>query len=88
MQNNTFSENLQHSQPAVVARGGYTQIVVTPMQLEDEVLPAWMQRLMEARINRENRVQGPYRNFHKPYSDRYEPSKESGKDRCGKYQIK
>ena len=37
------SENLQCSQPAVVARGGYTQIVVNPMQLEDEAFTAWMQ---------------------------------------------
>ena len=29
-----------------------------------------------------------YRNFCKPYNDKYEPSKESGKDRYGKYQIK
>ena len=83
-----FKENSQCSQPAAVARGGYTQIVVNPMQLEDEAFTAWMQRLTEARRNRENRVQRPYRNFHKPYNDRYEPSKESGKDRYRKYQIK
>ena len=64
---NKFSENLQHSWPAVVARGGYTQIVVNPMQLEDEAFTAWMQRLTEAIGNRENRVpQRPYRNFCKP----------------------
>ena len=45
-------------------------------------------RITEARRNRENRVQRPYRNFHKPYNDKHEPSKESGKDRYGKYQIK
>ena len=44
-----FSENLQHSQPVAVARGGYTQIVVNPMQLEDKAFKAWMQRLTEAR---------------------------------------
>ena len=82
------SENLQHSCPAAVARGGYTQIVVNPMQLEDEAFTAWMQRLTKARRNRENRVQRLYGNFRKPYNDKYEPSKESGKDRYGKYQIK
>ena len=82
------SENLQRLWPAVVAKGGYTQIVVNPMQLEDKAFTAWMQRLTEARRNRENRVQRPYRNFHKPYNDKYEPSKESGKDRYGKYQTK
>ena len=83
-----FSENSQHSRPAAVARGGYTKIVVNPMQIEDEDFTAWMQRLTEARRNRKNRVQRPYRNFRKPYNDRYKPLKESGKNRYGKYQIK
>ena len=48
------SENSQCSQPAVAARGGYTQIVVNPMQLEDEAFTTWMQRLTKARRNREN----------------------------------
>ena len=47
-----LSENLPHSRPAAVAKGGYTQIVVNPMQLEDEAFTAWMQRLTEARRNR------------------------------------
>ena len=47
-----------------------------------------MQRLSEARRNGENRVQRPYRNFRKPYNDKYEPSKETSKDRYRKYQIK
>ena len=58
------------------------------MQLEDEAFTAWMQRLTEARRNRENKVQRPYRNFCKPYNNKYVPSKESGRDRYGKYQIK
>ena len=47
-----FSENSQHSCPAAVANGGYTQIVVNPMQLEDKAFTAWMQRLTKARRNR------------------------------------
>ena len=82
------SKNSQCSRPAVVARGGYTQIVVNPKQLEDEAFTAWIQRLTKARRNRENRVQRPYRNFHKPYNNKYEPLKESGKDKYVKYQIK
>ena len=39
-----FSENSQCSRPAAVVKGGYTQIVVNPMQLEDEAFTAWMQR--------------------------------------------
>ena len=83
-----FGESSQLSRPTAVAKGGYTQIVVNPMQLEDEAFTTWMQRLTEGRRNRENRVQRPYRNFRKPYNKRYELLKESGKDRYGKYQIK
>ena len=50
--------------------------------------PPGCRGLTEARRNRENRVQRLYRNFCKPYNDKYEPLKESGKDRYGKYQIK
>ena len=82
------SKNSQHSQLTAVARGGYTQIVVNPMQLEDKASTALMQRLTKARRNRENRVQRPYRNFRKPYNNKHKPLKESGKDRYGKYQIK
>ena len=81
------SENSQHSRPTAVARGGYTQIVVNPMQLENKAFTAWMQRLTEARRNRENRVQRPYRNFRKPYNDKHEPWKESGKDRYGNIKL-
>ena len=51
-----FGESLQRLRPTAVAKGGYTQIVVNPMQLEYEAFTAWMQRLTEARRNRENRV--------------------------------
>ena len=50
------SKNSQCSRPAAVARRGYTQLVVNTMQLEDEAFTAWMQRLIEARRNRENIV--------------------------------
>ena len=83
-----FSKNSQRLRPAAAAKGGYTQIVVNPMQLEDETFTAWMQRLTEARRNRENKVQRLYRNFCKPYNDKFEPSRESGRGRYGKYQIK
>ena len=83
-----FSENSQHSRTAAVAKGGYTQIVVNPMKLEDEAFTASMQRLTEARRNRKNKVQTLYRNFCKLYNNKYEPSKESGRDRYEKYQIK
>ena len=82
------SKNLKHSHPAAVARGCYTEIVVNPMQLEDEAFTAWMQTLTEARRNREKQSKDHITIFCKPYNDKYETSKESSKDTYGKYQIK
>ena len=54
-------------QPNVI-RGSFTQIMVNPMQLEDHEFTAWLDRLVEARKNRRERQQRPYRNFRKPYN--------------------
>ena len=55
-------------QPSVIRRS-FTQIMVNPMQLKDHELTAWLDRLVEARKNRQERRQRPYRNFRKPYND-------------------
>ena len=55
-------------QPSVI-RGSFTQIMVNPMQLQDHEFTAWLDRLVEARKNRQERRQSPYRNFRKPYND-------------------
>ena len=55
-------------QPSVI-RGSFTQIMVNPMQLQDHEFTAWLDRLVEARKNRQERRQRPYRNFRKPYND-------------------
>ena len=39
------------------------------MQLQDHKFTAWLDRLVEARNNRQERQQWPYRNFRKPYND-------------------
>ena len=39
------------------------------MQLQDHEFTAWLDRLVEARKNRQERRQRPYRNFRKPYND-------------------
>ena len=57
-----------HLQPSVI-RGSFTQIMVNPMQLQDHEFTAWLDRLVEARKNRQQRRQRPYRNFRKPYND-------------------
>ena len=55
-------------QPSVI-RGSFTQIMVNPMQLQDHEFTAWLDRLVEARKNRQEKRQRPYRNFRKPYKD-------------------
>ena len=57
-----------HQQPSVL-RGSFTQIMVNPMQLQDHKFTAWLERLVEARKNRQERRQRPYRNFRKAYND-------------------
>ena len=60
--------NKSTQQPSVIC-GSFTQIMVNPMQLEDHEFTAWLDRLVEARKNRQERKQRPYRNFRKPYND-------------------
>ena len=55
-------------QPSVICRS-FIQIMVNPMQLQDHEFMAWLDRLVEARKNRQDRRQHPYRNFRKPYND-------------------
>ena len=52
-----------------VLRGGYTQILVNPMQLTDAEFTTWLEKLVEARKNRQERRPRPYRNFRKPYNN-------------------
>ena len=47
-------------------RGSYTQIMVNPTQLSDKEFAAWMDRLVEARRNRQENKPRPYRQFKKP----------------------
>ena len=49
-------------------RGSYTHILVNPTQLSDTEFTAWMDRLVEARRNRQENKPRPYRQFRKPYS--------------------
>ena len=43
-----------NQQPSVI-RGSFTQIMVNPMQLQDDEFTAWLDRLVEARKNRQER---------------------------------
>ena len=51
-------------------RGSYTQIMVNPTQLSDKEFVAWMDRLVEARRNRQNNKPRPYSQFRRPYTQR------------------
>ena len=62
-------ENDKSVQQPSVIRGSFTQIIVNPMQLQDQEFTAWLDRLVEARKNQQDRQQRPYRNFRKPYND-------------------
>ena len=51
-------------------RGSYTQILVNPTQLSDTEFAAWMERLVEARKNRQENRSRPYSQFRKPFIQR------------------
>ena len=50
-------ENDKSTQQPSVIRGSFTQIMVNPMQLEDHKFTAWLDRLVEARKNWQERRQ-------------------------------
>ena len=62
-------ENDKSNQQPSVIRGSFMQIMVNPMQLQDHEFTAWLDRLVEARKNRQEKRQRPYRNFRKPYNE-------------------
>ena len=64
----TRQQNRGDAGQSVVLHGGYTQILVNPMQLTDNEFTNWLEKLVEARKNRQERKPHPYRNFHKPYN--------------------
>ena len=48
-------ENDKLNQESSVIRGSFTQIMVSPMQLQDHEFTAWLDRLVEERKNRQER---------------------------------
>ena len=48
-------ENDKSVQQPSVIRGSFTQIMVNPMQLQDHKFTAWLNRLVEARKNRQEK---------------------------------
>ena len=64
----THQQSRRDNQTSVL-RGGYTQILVNPVQLTDAEFTNWMEKLVEARKNRQERKSRPYRNYRKPYNN-------------------
>ena len=64
----THQQNRRDNQTSVL-RGGYTQILVNPVQLTDAEFTNWMEKLVEAR-KKSPRKKAPNlnRNFRKPYN--------------------
>ena len=58
---------LQNEENRQLPRGSYTQILVNPTQLSDKEFAAWMERLVEARRNRQENRPRPYSKFRKPF---------------------
>ena len=78
----TSQPNRQERVQNSVLKGIYTQIMVNPMQLSDVEFTNWMERLVEARKNRQEKRPRPYRNFRKAYNDdRTEQKKPALKNR-------
>ena len=65
----TEPQGIKSTQQPSVIRGSFTQIMVNPMQLEDHEVTAWLDRLVEARKNRQEKCQRPYRMYRKPYNE-------------------
>ena len=80
--NSERSETSQHSQ---LPRGAYTQITVNPMQLDDKAFTAWIDRLIEAKKNRQNNVRRLFRNFRKPYNDTPDNTPQNNKHQLKQY---
>ena len=64
----TRQQNRRDNQTSVL-RGGCTQILVNPVQLTDAEFTNWMEKLVEARKNCQERKPRPYRNYRKPYNN-------------------
>ena len=64
----THQQSRRDNQTSVLC-GGYTQILVNPVQLTDAEFTNWMEKLVEARKNRQERKPRPYRNYRKPYNN-------------------
>ena len=66
--NNRPSTQTQDSGHTLLLKGSYTQNMVNPTQLSKYEFTNWMEKLMEAHKNRQERKEHPYRAYRKPYN--------------------
>ena len=64
------SRNMQSEENRQLPRGSYTQIMVNPTQLSDKEYATWMERLVEARRNRQENKPRHYHQFRRPFLQR------------------
>ena len=64
------SNNLQTAQTndgnTSILKGSYTQIMINPTQLSEHEFTNWMEKLMEAHKNRQERKERSYQSYRKP----------------------
>ena len=78
----------QNEENRQLPRGSYTQIMVNPTQLSDIEFTAWMDRLVEARRNRQENKFGPYSQFRKPFMQRRDEREEGQRQQGLKHKLK
>ena len=76
-----FQFRKQNEDNRQLPRGSYTHILVNPTQLLDAEFTAWMDRLVEARRNRQENKPRPYRQFRKPFVQNRGEPREANQDR-------
>ena len=82
------NRNMQSEVNRQLPRGSYTQIMVSPTQLLDKEFAAWMERLVEARRNRQENRPRPYSQFRKPFLQRRSESEETQQQQELKQKLK
>ena len=76
-----FQNKARNEDNRQLPRGSYTHILVNPTQLSDVEFTAWMDRLVEARRNRQENKPRPYRQFRKPFTQNRRELGETTQDR-------
>ena len=66
--NNHSNTLMQDNVNTSLLKGSYMQIMVNPTQLSEYEFTNWMEKLMEAWKNRQERKEHPYQAYRKPYN--------------------